>query len=199
MLLVALTGGVGAGKSTVADLLAAHGAVILDADDLARRAVEPGTPGLAKLVDEFGPEILDASGALNRTEMARRAFNDPDVRRRLEAVVHPEVARMFAEEVEARRASDDVVVYSVPLLVERRLADAFDVVVTVSAPLELRIARLAGSGRMTEDDARARAAAQVSDAEREAVAERIISNAGDLDDLAAETDRLWKELRARAN
>jgi dephospho-CoA kinase len=199
MLLVALTGGVGAGKSTVADLLAAHGAVILDADDLARRAVEPGTPGLAKLVDEFGPEILDASGALNRTEMARRAFNDPDVRRRLEAVVHPEVARMFAEEVEARRATDDVVVYSLPLLVERRLADAFDVVVTVSAPLESRIARLAGSGRMTEDDARARAAAQVSDAEREAVAERIISNAGDLDDLAAETDRLWKELRARAN
>ena len=199
MLLVALTGGVGAGKSTVADLLAAHGAVILDADDLARRAVEPGTAGLAKLVDEFGPDILDASGALNRTEMARRAFNDPDVRRRLEAVVHPEVARMFAEEVEARRATDDVVVYSVPLLVERRLADAFDVVVTVSAPLESRIARLAGSGRMTEDDARARAAAQVSDAEREAVAERIISNAGDLDDLAAETDRLWKELRARAN
>jgi dephospho-CoA kinase len=154
---------------------------------------------LAKLVDEFGPDILDASGALNRTEMARRAFTDPDVRRRLEAVVHPEVARMFAEEVEARRAGDDVVVYSVPLLVERRLADAFDVVVTVSAPLELRIARLAGSGRITEDDARARAAAQVSDAEREAVAERIISNAGDLDDLAAETDRLWKELRARAN
>jgi len=199
MLLVALTGGVGAGKSTVADLLAAHGAVILDADDLARRAVEPGSPGLAKLVDEFGPDILDASGALNRTEMARRAFNDPDVRRRLEAVVHPEVARMFAEEVEARRASDDVVVYSLPLLVERRLADAFDVVVTVSAPLELRVARLAGSGRMTEDDARARAAAQVSDAERESAAERIISNAGDLDDLAAETDRLWKELRARAN
>jgi dephospho-CoA kinase len=199
MLLVALTGGVGAGKSTVAALLAAHGAVILDADDLARRAVEPGTPGLAKLEDEFGSDILDVSGALNRAEMARRAFDDPDVRRRLEAVVHPEVARMFAEEVEARRATDDVVVYSVPLLVERRLADAFDVVVTVSAPLELRVARLAGSGRMTEDDARARAAAQVSDAERESAAERIISNAGDLDDLAAETDRLWKELRARAN
>ena len=104
MLLVALTGGVGAGKSTVADLLAAHGAVILDADDLARRAVEPGTPGLAKLVDEFGPDILDASGALDRAEMARRAFADPDARRRLEAVVHPEVARLFAEEVEARRS-----------------------------------------------------------------------------------------------
>jgi dephospho-CoA kinase len=199
MLLVALTGGVGAGKSTVADLLAAHGAAILDADDLAHRAVERGTPGLAKLVDEFGPEILDASGALNRTEMARLAFNDPDVRRRLEAVVHPEVARMFAEEVEARRATDDVLVYSVPLLVERQLADAFDVVVTVSAPLEARVARLVGSGRMTEEDARARAAAQVSDAEREAVADRVVSNAGDLDDLRAETDRLWGELRARAN
>jgi dephospho-CoA kinase len=199
MLLVALTGGVGAGKSTVAGLLAAHGAVILDADDLARRAVEPGTPGLAKLVEEFGPDILDASGALDRAEMAQRAFNDPAVRRRLEAVVHPEVARMFAEEVEARLATDDVVVYSVPLLVERRLADAFDVVVTVSAPLESRIARLVDSSRMTEDDARARAAAQASDAEREAVADRIVSNTGDLDDLAAETDRLWSELRLRAD
>jgi dephospho-CoA kinase len=199
MLLVALTGGVGAGKSTVADLLAEHGAVILDADDFARRAVEPGTPGLAKLVEEFGADILDASGGLDRAGMARRAFADPDVRRRLESVVHPEVARLFAEEVEARRSSDDVVVYSVPLLVERRLADAFDVVVTVSAPLDERIARLVASGRMTEGDARARAASQVSDAEREAVADRVVSNAGDLDDLRAETLRLWHELRARAN
>jgi len=199
MLLVALTGGVGAGKSTVADILAGHGAVVLDADDLARRAVEPGTPGLAKLVDEFGPGILDASGALDRAEMARRAFADPGVRRRLEGVVHPEVARLFAEEVEARRSTDDVLVYSVPLLVERQLAGAFDIVVTVSAPLEDRVARLAASGRMTEEDARARAAAQVSDAEREAVADRVVANSGDLDELRAETDLLWDELRARAN
>ena len=198
MLLVALTGGVGAGKTTVADLLAGHGAVILDADDLARRAVEPGTAGLAKLVDEFGPGILDDSGSLDRAEMARRAFADPDARRRLEGVVHPEVARLLAEEVDARRSMDGVLVYSVPLLVERRFADAFDVVVTVSAPLETRIARLVSSGRMTEEDARARAAAQASDAEREAVADRVLSNDGDLDDLRAQTDRLWAELAARA-
>jgi dephospho-CoA kinase len=199
MLLVALTGGVGAGKSTVADLLAEHGAVILDADDLARRVVEPGTPGLAKLVEEFGPDILDDAGALDRAEMARRAFADDEVRRRLESVVHPEVARLFAEEVEARRSADGVLVYSVPLLVERRLAGVFDVVVTVSAPLETRIARLVDSGRMTEGDARARAAAQVSDDEREAVADHVVSNAGDLDDLRAQTDRLWDELQARAS
>jgi dephospho-CoA kinase len=199
MLLVALTGGVGAGKSTVADILAAHGAVILDADDLARRAVDPGTAGLAALVDEFGPGILDSSGALDRAEMARLAFADPDARRRLERVVHPEVARLFAEEVEARRSSDDVLVYTVPLLVERKLAGAFDVVVTVSAPLESRVARVAASGRMTEQDARARAATQVSDEEREAVADRVLTNAGDVDDLRAQTDRLWDELRARAN
>jgi dephospho-CoA kinase len=199
MLLVALTGGVGAGKSTVADLLAQFGAVVLDADDLARRAVQPGTPGLAKLVDEFGPDILDASGALDRAGMARLAFADPDARRRLEAVVHPEVARLFAEEVAARRDGDDIVVYSVPLLVERSLAGAFDVVVTVSAPLDVRVARVAASGRMTEEDARARAQSQASDAERESVADRVIPNGGDLDDLRAETGRLWEELLARAN
>jgi dephospho-CoA kinase len=199
MLLVALTGGVGAGKSTVADLLAARGAVIVDADHLARRAVDPGTPGLAKLVDEFGSDVLDASGALDRAEMARRAFADPDARRRLESVVHPEVARLFAEEVAARRESDEIVVYSVPLLVERKLADAFDVVVTVSAPLDARVARVAASGRMTEEDARARASTQASDDEREAVADLVVSNAGDLDDLRGRVDRLWDELRARAS
>ena len=199
MLLVALTGGVGAGKSTVAELLAGRGAVVLDADELARRAVEPGTDGLAKLVDEFGPGILDDAGSLNRAEMARRAFSDPGVRRRLEAVVHPEVARLFAEEVEAHRATDEVLVYSVPLLVEGGLAGAFDVVVTVSAPLESRIARLVGSGRMTEEDARGRAAAQASDEEREAAADHVLVNAGDLDELRAATERLWEKLRIRAN
>ena len=198
MLLVALTGGVGAGKNTVADLLAAHGAVHLDADDLARRAVEPGTPGLVRLVDEFGPEILDEEGALDRAAMARRAFNDPDARRRLEAVVHPEVARLFAREIDRLRDGDRIVVYSVPLLVERDLAGAFDVVVTVAAPLEERVARVAASGRMTEEDARARAAAQVGDAERGAVADVVVHNGGSPDRLRGEVDRLWEDLRRRA-
>jgi dephospho-CoA kinase len=198
MLLVALTGGLGAGKSTVAGILEAAGAVTLDADDLARRAVEPGSPGLARLVDAFGPEILDADGGLDRAEMARRAFADDDARRQLEAVVHPEVARLFAEEVDALRDGDDIVVYSVPLLVERGLADAFDVVVTVSAPLEARVARVAASGRMTPEDARARAASQATDADREAVADVVVSNDGDLEQLRREAGRVWDELRARA-
>ena len=198
MLLVALTGGVGAGKNTVADLLAARGAVHLDADDLARRAVEAGSPGLVRLVDEFGPEILDADGALDRARMARRAFNDPDVRRRLEAVVHPEVARLFAREIDRFRDGDRVVVYSVPLLVERDLAGAFDVVVTVAAPLEERVARVVASGRMSEEDARARAAAQVGEAERAAVADVVVHKEGSPDGLRGEVDRRWEDLRARA-
>jgi dephospho-CoA kinase len=198
MLLVALTGGLGAGKSTVAGILEAAGAVTLDADDLARRAVAPGSPGLARLVDAFGPDILDADGGLDRAEMARRAFADDDARRQLEAVVHPEVARLFAEEVDALRGGDDIVVYSVPLLVERGLADAFDVVVTVSAPLEARLARVAASGRMTQEDARARAAAQATDADREAVADVVVPNDGDLEQLSREAGRVWDELRMRA-
>jgi dephospho-CoA kinase len=198
MLLVALTGGVGAGKSTVADILRSKGAVVIDADDLARLAVEPGTPGLDGLVAEFGPGILDADGRLDRAGMARRAFEDDDARRRLEHVVHPEVARLFAEAVDALRGGDDVVVYAVPLLVERGLAGAFDVVVTVSAPLETRIARVAASGRIAAEDARARAAAQVPDEEREAVADLIVRNDGDLDALRRDVDRVWDDLRARA-
>jgi dephospho-CoA kinase len=198
MLLVALTGGLGAGKSTVAGILEAAGAVTLDADDLARRAVESGSPGLARLVDAFGPDILDADGGLNRAEMARRAFADDEARRQLEAVVQPEVARLFAEEIDALRGGDDIVVYSVPLLVERGLADAFDVVVTLSAPLEARVGRVAASGRMTQEDARARAAAQATDAEREAVADVVVSNDGDLEQLRREAGRVWDELRARA-
>jgi dephospho-CoA kinase len=197
MLLVALTGGLGAGKSALASILAAAGAVVLDADDLARRAVEPGTPGLARLVEEFGSGILDGDGGLDRAEMARRAFADDHARRRLEAVVHPEVARLFAEEIDARRGGDDVVVYSIPLLVERGLANAFDVVVTVSAPLEARIARVVASGRMTEQDARARASTQASDAEREAAADIVVHNEGDLDRLRREADRVWADLVAR--
>jgi dephospho-CoA kinase len=198
MLLVALTGGLGSGKSTFAELLRAHGAVVLDADDLARRAVDPGTPGLARLVEEFGPGILGSDGALDRGEMARRAFGDEDTRQRLEAVVHPEVARLFTEEIDALRDGDDVVVYAVPLLVERGLAEGFDVVVVLSAPLEARIDRVAASGRMTEADARARAAAQASDADREAVADLVVRNDGDVERLRGEAARVWEDLRARA-
>ena len=196
MLLVALTGGVGAGKSTVAAMLAERGAVVIDADDLARRAVEPGSAGLVKVLDEFGREAAAPDGSLDRERMARLVFDDPEALRRLEAIVHPEVARLFAAEIERLRDSDEVVVYTVPLLVERGLADAFDVVVTVEASQERRASRVGAQGRMTADDARRRMAAQASDAERAAAADVVIDNDGSVEDLEARVDGLWRELQA---
>jgi len=197
VLLVALTGGVGAGKSTVAAMLAERGAVVIDADDLARRAVEPGSPGLAKVLDEFGPEAAAADGSLDRERMARLVFDDPEARSRLEAIVHPEVARLFAAEVDRLRGSDEVVVYAVPLLVERGLAGAFDVVVTVEAREDRRAARVAAQGRMTAGDARRRMAAQASDADRAAAADVVVANDGSIEDLEARVDDLWRELGDR--
>jgi dephospho-CoA kinase len=197
MLLVALTGGLGSGKSTVGAMLAERGAVVIEADDLARRAVEPGSPGLRKLVDEFGPGILDAAGNLDRARMAEIAFADPGARRRLEAVTHPEVARLMQEALAPLRETDRVVVYAIPLLVERGLQHAFDVVVTVSAPVDERVRRV--SERIAEDDARARIAAQVSDEEREAVADIVLRNDGAPEDLRAQVDGLWSDLRSRAH
>src|SRR5438067_3472126 len=137
MLLVGLTGGIGAGKSTVARLLQERGAVVIDADDLARRAVEAGSPGYDQVVRTFGSDLVRPDGALDRARLARLVFSDEGARRRLEAITHPEVARLFAEETGRWRDSDRVVVYAVPLLVENGLEGTFDVVVTVEAPAEL--------------------------------------------------------------
>jgi dephospho-CoA kinase len=131
MLLVGLTGGIGSGKSTVARLLGERGAVVIDADDLARQAVAPGTDGFNRVVQAFGRDILASDGDLDRRRLGEVVFADADRRRELETIVHPEVARLFAEAVDLHRETDDVVVYSIPLLVERGMADAFDVVVVV--------------------------------------------------------------------
>jgi dephospho-CoA kinase len=194
VLLVGLTGGIGAGKSTVARMLAERGAVVIDADDLARRAVDPGTPGLDRLVEAFGREVLAADGGLDRERMAALAFSDPDARRRLEAVVHPEVARLLAEELQRHLDGDDVVVYSVPLLVERNLGAMMDVVVTVSAGTDDRVRRLAADRGMDESQVRERMAAQVSDAEREAAADVVLRNDGSLAELEEQVQRLWASL-----
>jgi dephospho-CoA kinase len=194
VLLVGLTGGIGAGKSTVARMLAERGAVVIDADDLARRAVDPGTPGLDRLVEAFGREVLAADGGLDRERMAALAFSDPDARRRLEAVVHPEVARLLAEELQRHLDGDDVVVYSVPLLVERNLGAMMDVVVTVSAGADDRVRRLAADRGMDESQVRERMAAQVSDAEREAAADVVLRNDGSLAELEEQVQRLWASL-----
>lgn len=194
MLLVALTGGIGSGKSTVARFLAARGAVVLDADEFARVAVEPGSPGLVQVVDRFGTDVVAADGSLDRPALAAAAFATPQARRDLEAIVHPEVARLFAEEVERLRGSDRVVVYQVPLLVETGLAPAFDVVVAVSAHEPVRMARVRSQRSMTEDAVRDRIRAQATDPEREAVADHVIRNDGTAADLERNVDDLWREL-----
>ena len=197
MLLVGLTGGIGSGKSTVADLLARHGAVVIDADDLARRAVDPGTPGLTQVLERFGPDVLSSDGTLDRNALARVAFADDGARRDLEAIVHPEVARLFTKAVEPYRDTDRIVVYSVPLLVESGLDRAFDVVVTVSAAEETRIERLVRGRSMAEEDVRGRMGAQANDEEREAVADIVIRNDATPADLAREVERAWSAIEAR--
>lgn len=189
---VALTGGIGAGKSEVARLLAALGAVVVDADALAREVVEPGTPGLAAVVAEFGPGVLAPDGSLDRAALGRTVFADPQRRRALEAIVHPLVARRSAELV-AAAPRDGVVVYDVPLLVENGLQDGYDAVVVVDAPDEVRLARLAARG-MPAEDARARMAAQATREQRLAAATQVIDNGAGLDHLRAQVRELWKLL-----
>lgn len=197
MVTVGLTGGIGSGKSEVARLLAEHGAVVVDADALAREAVEPGTPGLAAVVAEFGDEVLAADGSLDRARLGRLVFADEARRAALEAIVHPYVGRRSAE-LMATAGPDAVVVYDVPLLVEKHLQDGFDVVVVVDAADETRLHRLVGLRGMAEADARARMAAQAPREERLAVADLVVGNDGDLAGLAARVAEVWAALVARA-
>jgi dephospho-CoA kinase len=196
MVEVGLTGGIGSGKSEVARLLASYGAVVIDADLIAREVVEPGTAGLAKLVEEFGAGILRPDGSLDRERLADRVFGDEEARRRLNAIVHPLVGRRTAE-LKARVPPDAVVVYDVPLLVESGLQSLYDLVVVVDAPAETQVARLVAGRGMSESAARARIAAQAGREERLAAADVVIDNSGSLDELEAQVRELWEELRAR--
>jgi dephospho-CoA kinase len=198
MLLVGLTGGIGSGKSTVASMLESRGAVVFDADLFARHAIDPGTPGHPQVVEEFGPEVLTEEGEVDREALATMVFRDPEARRRLEAIVHPEVARQLREALVPYRDTKRIVVYSVPLLVEAGLRSAFDVIVVVSASEEARVERLARDRGMSEDAARARILAQVSDPEREEVADFVIRNDGSLQDLEREVVMVWEALQRRA-
>jgi dephospho-CoA kinase len=198
MLLVGLTGGIGSGKSTVAGMLERRGAVVVDADDLARRAVEPGTVGHTRVIEAFGREMLGRDGQIDRDRLARLVFSDPETRRKLESLVHPEVARLFSEMVEAYRDTDRIVVYVVPLLVERSLQTAFDVVVAISASPETRKARLGADRGMRPEDVQNRMSAQLSDDERERAAHFVIANDGTLEELERVVDDLWSEFLRRA-
>ncbi|WP_026341267.1 dephospho-CoA kinase [Actinomadura atramentaria] len=197
MLKVGLTGGIGSGKSEVSARLAAHGAVVIDADRIAREVVEPGTPGLAAVVAEFGEGVLLPDGGMDREKVGEIVFADPDRLAALNAIVHPLVGERMQELMDA--APDDaIVVYDVPLLVENDLAALYDVVVVVDAPVETQVARLTGRRGMTEDAARARIAAQATRERRRAAADLVLDNSGSLADLRAAVDALWTDLRRRA-
>lgn len=195
MLRVGLTGGIGSGKSAVSSMLAGHGAVIVDADRIAREVVAPGTPGLDEVVQAFGDHILDAGGALDRPALGSLVFGDDEMRRRLEQIIHPRV-RARAAEIESAAPQDAVVVHDIPLLVETGQGEGFDVVIVVDAPVETQVERLASARAMSTDDARARIAAQATREQRTGVADFVVDNTGSLTDLAAQVDRLWKELQA---
>ena len=191
MLRIGLTGGIGSGKSTVAVLLAERGAVVVDADRIAREVVEPGTPGLAAVAEAFGSDVLTAEGALDRPALAAVVFGDPAARARLDGIVHP-LVRARSVEILGSLPADAVVVQDIPLLVETGQAGSFDLVLVVEADVDTRVARLVQRG-LGEDDARARIAAQATDEQRRAVADVVLDNSGTPEGLAAQVDRFWAE------
>jgi dephospho-CoA kinase len=196
VLRVGLTGGIGSGKSEVSRRLAAQGAVVIDADLIAREVVEPGTEGLAEVVAAFGPEVLTPDGGLDRARLGDIVFADPALRGRLNAIVHPRVAARMAEL--ERGASGAIVVHDVPLIAENSRAGAYDVVVVVDAPPKVQAERLVRDRGMTREQARARMAAQASREQRLAIADIVIDNSGSLAELDRQVGDLWAELRRRA-
>ncbi len=194
---VGLTGGIASGKSTVSGILAELGAVVIDADQIAREVVARGTPGLAAVVDEFGPDLLTPDGDLDRPAMGALVFADPSARKRLEAIIHPLVHRRSAE-LEEDAPPGSVVVHDIPLLAEVGRAQQFDAVVVVDAPTDVQVARMVGDRGWTREDAEARIAAQAPREDRLAIATHVIDNTGSLEDLRRRVEATYAELAARA-
>lgn len=192
MLRVGLTGGIGAGKSTVARRLVELGATLVDADQVAREVVLPGSVGLARLVERFGAEVLDSEGALDRPRLGEIVFGDPEARQQLNGILHPLIGQRTAE-LMAEAPRDSVIVQDVPLLVEGGMAASFPLVVVVHAPEAERIRRLVDDRGMTEEAARARIAAQADDEARRAVADVWLDNSGSADAVRTAVDRLWTD------
>lgn len=197
MLKVGLTGGIGAGKSEVSRLLVASGAVLIDADKIAREVVEPGTPGLAKVVEAFGREILAPDGTLDRPKLGSIVFTDPEKLAVLNSIVHPLVGARSAE-LEKAASEDAVVIHDVPLLAENGLAPLYDLVVVVDASPETQLERLVRLRGMSEADARARMAAQATREKRLEIADIVIDNDGPLAGLDERVDAVWADLARRA-
>jgi dephospho-CoA kinase len=202
VLRIGLTGGIGSGKSEVARRLADRGAVLIDADVAAREVVVPGSPGLARIAEVFGAEVLRPDGSLNRERLGGIVFGDPGLRARLNEIVHPLVREwMQAAEQAAVQAAEPpgpVVVHDVPLLAESRGRAGFDVVIVVDVPPELQLERLVSLRGMPPEQARARMAAQASREQRLAVADVVIDNSGSLDDLDRRVAEVWADLERRA-
>lgn len=198
MLLVGLTGGIGAGKSTVARMMHRRGALVFDADELAHKAIEPGTKAYDGIVELFGDSVLTAQKTVDRVALARRVFMDPLAREELESMVHPEVFRTFNEAIEPLQKTDRVVVFDAPLIVETGFDRECDVLLVVTAPEEDRVDRYSKDRHVSEDEVRARMRAQASEEEREDRADAVIHNEGTLPDLERQVDRVWEDIKARA-
>ncbi|MBB5933585.1 dephospho-CoA kinase [Streptomyces zagrosensis] len=196
MLKLGLTGGIGAGKSEVSRLLASYGAVVIDADKIAREVVEPGTPGLAAVVAEFGPQMLDGEGRLDRPRLGSIVFADPQRLAALNAIVHPLVGERSAE-LERAAGAEAIVVHDVPLLTENGLAPLFDLVLVVDAAPQTQLERLVRLRGMSEEDARSRMAAQATREQRLAVADLVIDNDGPLEALEPQVRAAWAQLKER--
>ena len=191
---VALTGGIGSGKSTVASVFAALGAIVVDADLIAREIVAPGMPALAQIVRRFGSGVLQPGGRLDRAALAGIVFGDPGALADLNAITHPAIAARSAELMAAAPAGS-VVVYDMPLLVEQGITDGWDAIVVVETPLTMRVDRLVGERGMSPQDVRARIGAQAGDDERRRVADHLIVNDGTVADLRAAAEQVWQQLR----
>lgn len=200
MHLVGLTGGIGSGKSTVARLLAERGAVVVDADQVAREVVEPGEPALAEIRERFGRDVVDPEGRLDRAALAAIVFGDEDARRDLEGITHPRIGDRIAARIAQAQADEDadgrtrVVVVDHPLLVESGAAQGYETVIVVETAAEERVRRLVEHRGMAEEDARARIAAQADDATRRAAATHVVDNNGAPEDLAPQVDAILRDL-----
>ena len=197
-MLVGLTGGIGSGKSLVAELLEAHGAVIVDADVLAREVVAAGTPGLAAVAERFGDGVLGADGSLDRPALGRIVFGDPGARRDLEAIIHPAV-RARAAALTAAAPPDSVVVQVIPLLVETGQQANFDLVVVVDVDPAVQLSRITQRDGLSEPEAQARINAQASREVRLAAADLVLENNGTAADLGSAVDRLWTTLKTTSS
>lgn len=190
---VGLTGGIASGKSTVSEIFAELGAVIIDGDKLAREVVERGTPGLEQVVAAFGPDILTPEGDLDRPRLGQIVFNDEAQRKVLEGIVHPLVFERYAA-LEASAPTDGVVVHDIPLLAETGRADTFDAVVVVETPVEVQVERMLRDRGWSREDAESRIAAQATAEQRRAIATHLIVNDGALPDLRARVEEVWADL-----